>query len=380
MKKKEEIIIFILSALLIGVITVGLAKDRAEKKRLALMRGNVQSTVGKSISTNTDSSFYDKVSKKQEVSILVLGDAIAESSGVEEENKWYNSLNKWIYSEYGVKGNIKLTTSPLGNVFTGWGDYNSAESKKYDLVFICYGENDLKDMTLTQYSGTYEALVRSIKTNNSKCEVINIIESSIKVDKTFPEAVKKISSYYDLQLVDAREVFNKSKISYNNLSSNGVLPNQKGYELYASAIEDLIKSNLTNKRVVGYEAKTVLSPSAIQFQKCTFIDKEIQKSGFEKQGSLISAGKKGSSISYTVNGSIVGVSFETGVEFGKFIITLDNKILKQVDCYSIVSGKKQLLMYSDVQAGQHQVRIQVSQEINPKSKGNKISLYGIVTN
>jgi len=380
MKNKEGIIIFILSISLIGVISAGVVKDKAEKNRLSQLRAGVQAATIKSPNTKTDNSFYDKVSEKQEISILVLGDAIGESSGVKEESKWYNSINKWINSEYGAKSNIKLFTSPKGNVFAGLSDFNFADNKKYDLVFICFGENDLKDMTLAQYSGVYEALVRNIKTNNNKCEVINIIESSIKSDKTFPEALKKISNYYNLQFVDTRDVFSKSQIPYNNLSSNGILPNEKGYELYSSAIEDLLKSNITNKRTVDYEAKTVLYPAALQFSKTTFVDKEIEKSGFEKQGTLISASIKGSSISYTFSGTMVAISFETGLDYGKLNITLDSKLLKKVDCYSEVSGKKILLMYNDVQPGQHKIKVQVSQEINPKSKGNKISLYGIIKN
>jgi lysophospholipase L1-like esterase len=380
MKKKEEITIFILSVLLVAVISAGVMKDRNEQNRLAQLRINVQAEPEKTTVASAESSVYDKISNKQDISILVLGDAIGGSSGVPDEDKWYNSLNKWIYSEYGVKGNLNVATSPLGNVFSGWSDYNAMSSKKYDLAFVCFGENDLKDMALTQYSGIYEALVRNLKANNSKCEVVPIVESSFQTDKTFPDAVKKISDYYNLQLVDERDVFKNSKTSYGSLTSNGILPNKQGYDLYSSSICDLLKTNIANKKAVSYEAKAILNSSAKQFEKYTVLDKELQKSGFEKQGNLITSSKKGSSISYEVSGTIAGISFETGPDCGKMDITLDNSVLKQVDCYAEVSGKKQLVIYSDIQAGQHQIKIEVSQDKNSKSKGNNISLYNIVTN
>jgi len=67
---------------------------------------------------------YEKLVNKKEISVLIIGDDIAQGGlETEDEKKWYNLLAKRIKEEYGADLTCKNIATPGGTAFDGWIDY-----------------------------------------------------------------------------------------------------------------------------------------------------------------------------------------------------------------------------------------------------------------
>ena len=90
----------------------------------------------------SDLDFYEKIKNKKNINILVIGDSIGESDGVNSEQAWYTKLSRWFDSEYNIKANVKLLTHPGGGILNGLSEYSKNIASGYDLIIVCYGQND----------------------------------------------------------------------------------------------------------------------------------------------------------------------------------------------------------------------------------------------
>ncbi len=79
-------------------------------------------------------------------------------------------------------------------------------------------------------------MIKEIIKNNSKSDLYLIVQSSIRLDKNYPEAIIKIANHYNLNIVDMRKAFINSNENYITLTTDGILPNKKGYNLYTKEI------------------------------------------------------------------------------------------------------------------------------------------------
>lgn len=245
---------------LIAVIIAGTCKNIKENKiSSAYSARKSEDNAAKATPTPTPtpeiqkiiSNPYEKIQNKKDISVLIIGDNIAASEGMDENSKWYNVFASSLNNSYGTNVNFKIAASSKQGISQCLDYYNKNEvSNKYDFVFVCLGEYDINILKLDQFQSNYESLLRSIKTSNQNCEIIPIIESSIQIDKNYPLAITNLSNYYGLPLMDAREAFAKSNTPYKNLTSGVNLPNAQGCKLYASAMFDLIKANVDKPKEV----------------------------------------------------------------------------------------------------------------------------------
>lgn len=123
---------------------------------------------------------YTKLMNNKEIKVLIIGNGIAQGGlEADEEKKWYNRLGKKIKEEYGANSTFKIITTPGGTAFGGWIDYIAdSEPKEYDLVFLCFGSSDEKELNFNQtvFGTIMEGLIRNIKRAKSNTEIITIIE------------------------------------------------------------------------------------------------------------------------------------------------------------------------------------------------------------
>lgn len=204
-----------------------------------------------------DLKFYQKLKNKQNINILVIGDSIGESDGVDAKKAWYTKLSNWFNSEYSLNAKVKLLTHPGGGVLNGLSEYNKKNAAGYDLIIICYGQND-RSMDINTWSVLYETLIRRAISYNPQAEIIPLIESSFQNYESIPNAIKQISLYYKLQYIDVRTAFKESGIPYNKLAPDGTHGNEDGYNLYFKAVSNLISKNLSDNKNIKYEAKNNL--------------------------------------------------------------------------------------------------------------------------
>lgn len=230
---------------------------------------------------NSPDTVYQKLKKGKEVRVAVLGDSIGSGTGTDPEHSWDALLADWLWSEYG--GEVTLDNYAVGGTgsFTGYCQSEGAMREKadYDLVFICYGQNDDTD----DFYLIYESMLRSVKKYNPSCQIITVLESSQQIYTGKMHAIIRLSYLYGADVADMLRDFILSGIPYGQLCSDGVHPNTEGHKLYFESIRSIIEKNVE----LGKEIAPMPEPSEdtvrlfenyayIPLEKCAYADGEYR--------------------------------------------------------------------------------------------------------
>ncbi|MBU5299900.1 SGNH/GDSL hydrolase family protein [Clostridium sporogenes] len=265
---KYNIAIFFLIVIFVALILVGTMRDkknyasRKVNKSVQIINKNKQSSKkdDKEINKNNKEpeNLYEKINNKKEITMLSIGDDMANSSSVEEKDKWHNNIKKYIEDTYKIKVDTKVIWKEKSKIDEALDNYKKAETKNYDLIFITLGEYNIGYEPTEKLASRYEELIKEIIKNNSKSDLYLIVQSSIRLDKNYPEAIIKIANHYNLNIVDMRKAFKNSNENYITLTTAGILPNKKGYNLYTKEIIKSLEKNIKSQKVIKYEEKQVL--------------------------------------------------------------------------------------------------------------------------
>ena len=281
-------------------------------------------------------NFYQKLEERMQVNVLFLGNEITDGIGVSDYTyRWVNRFVSEIEDGYGsdLKGyNYGKVNS---DAFYGYNILNfAATSLTYDLVMICYGAND-DPATFKIY---YDGLLRSIKNQNSKCEIYCIIEANPEGYSDNAEDVRELCAHYGGICIDMNEYFIANKIDMS-ATLQGVLPNAEGNAAYYACISKVVRENLLADRQTKSEIKPNLSTTK-SFDNYKVISREEMKQVSDTVFEFTARGNIATLIynkSYTDGGTIkVYVN-------GKKLQTIDNKREnntggKEVDFYLIATG------------------------------------------
>ncbi len=187
-------------------------------------------------------SFYQKLADGFDVNILVVGDSIGAGTGSSDSNhNWSALLKNEITATYGSL--VTLTNVSMGGNASYAGYVRTLaldDNNNYDLVVLCYGQNDMEE----NFSLYYEALVRAIKNRYPKASLLAILESSQKEYSMKMQAIQDIASHYSIPVVDTIAPF---QMNYESLTGDGVHPNDDGYKVYCetamNTINDLVSES-----------------------------------------------------------------------------------------------------------------------------------------
>ncbi|HDK7174799.1 TPA: SGNH/GDSL hydrolase family protein [Clostridium botulinum] len=267
---KYNIAIFFLIVIFVALILVGTMRDkknyasRKVNKSVQIINKNKQSSKkdDKEINKNNKEPenlyLYEKINNKKEITMLSIGDDMANSSSVEEKDKWHNNIKKYIEDTYKIKVDTKVIWKEKSKIDEALDNYKKAETKNYDLIFITLGEYNIGYEPTEKLASRYEELIKEIIKNNSKSDLYLIVQSSIRLDKNYPEAIIKIANHYNLNIVDMRKAFKNSNENYITLTTDGILPNKKGYNLYTKEIIKSLEKNIKSQKVIKHKEKQVL--------------------------------------------------------------------------------------------------------------------------
>jgi len=332
---------------------------------------------------------YWKLKRNNDINILVLGDSIAQSDGASgEDEKWYNKLADEIGGRYNVACNVYMAAESGSTAFAGILDkvYNNPEvwDRGYDLIFLCYGYNDSITFTPENFSPIYESMVNAVVSSNRNAEVITLIENPIK-NAEFPDAIKRISNYYDCTYIDMIEAFKNSGIAYEKLTNDGIHPNDAGYDLYYKKIIELLSRNSKNGKKVKHEEKPLMNPSAEKYNKLYVNGNFSGIKGFKQVKTadgkdIYSGADRTGYLETSFNGSIAGISFLTDRSGGMARVYIDGKLVSDIDCYSPVPGERKILLDGNLELKEHKIRIEATGNRNTGSNGTNVYISGIITN
>ncbi|SFU63434.1 Lysophospholipase L1 [Clostridium sp. DSM 8431] len=253
--KKGLYIIIALAAILIVIIGAGKFKEKKENKinneeYIASMSKASDSNEEKEETTEEEEkqdtskmkSAPEKLRAKEDVKVLMLGDAIAMSSGRTSENGiWSEGIKSAILKEFGSKASMEVIAQKDATTATGLNQLKNADLSGYDIVILCYGYNDNKDkLKVEDVKADYKAIVDKIMKENNHAMIMSVLESSLELNNPYRSAINEVSTTKSLITVDMKNAFVSSGIKESSLASNG-LPNDKGYQVYTQAVESKLK-------------------------------------------------------------------------------------------------------------------------------------------
>ncbi|MDS0526685.1 SGNH/GDSL hydrolase family protein [Clostridium sp. SHJSY1] len=255
--KKGLIIIIALTFVFIGVLTMGIIKDRNLNTALAeSSTKKVQEEPKEETKTeekapeekkeevkNTETlDFYGKLKEKQSVRILILGDGLAMSQGRTSENGiWDKGVANLIQTTYGSKVELKSLAQGGASTAVGIDIVKANDIKDYDLVITCFGHNDNNTSVNTnQMKTNYNNIIAEVKNKSPKATIIVVLPSTLALDNTYRDNIQKVATENNVAVADMKKAFTESGVKESTLM-NGALPNDKGYQVYTQTIGNVIK-------------------------------------------------------------------------------------------------------------------------------------------
>lgn len=195
---------------------------------------------------------YAKLALGKPVNVLAIGDSISEGSGASDrEHKWVNLVKQYLIEHYDSEIYLENHSRPGCSSISGiTTTLELPDDRVYDLILLCYGQND----SLENFEVYYEGLVRQLREKNPGCEILCIQESAQKGYTEKMQIIAKIAAHYGYPVVDTIAPFLEGTSGaeddygrYDTLTDDDVHPNDAGHQIYAECIEQIIKSKVANR-------------------------------------------------------------------------------------------------------------------------------------
>ena len=240
------IVIVILAALLGALLWMNkVDEDKKSAELQALNKKLYQEEQEKQTALKlqeAEDSFYQKLMDGFDVNVLVVGDSIGAGAGTETDGQqWFKQLQTYLRTIN--KGKVSVTNVSMGGN-TSYAGYVRTKALNddvdYDLAIICYGQNDGYDGLSTNY----EAMVRAIRNKYPDCSIISILDSYHVEYTPNIVAIQCSCEHYGIPVADTIAAFNNSGKAYDDLTKDGVHPNDAGQEIYFETIKSVIDDNV----------------------------------------------------------------------------------------------------------------------------------------
>lgn len=240
------IIIVILAALLGALLWMNkVEEDKKSAELQALNKKLYQEEQEKQAALKqqeAEDSFYQKLEDGFDVNVLVVGDSIGAGAGTQTDGQqWFKQLQGYLRTENNVS--VSVTNVSMGGNASYAGYVRTMalnDDVDYDLAIICYGQNDSTD----GFSTNYESIIRAIRSKYPDCSIISILESSQKTYTEKMTTIQSICEHYSIPVADTIAAFNNSGKAYDDLTKDGVHPNDAGQEIYFETVKKVIDDSV----------------------------------------------------------------------------------------------------------------------------------------
>ena len=189
-----------------------------------------------------EDSFYQKLVDGFDVNVLIIGDSIGAGSGTQTNGQqWFKQLQAYLQNVN--KGKVSVTNVSMGGNASYAGYVRTMalnDDVNYDLAIICYGQND----STNGFSTNYESIIRAVRSKYPDCSIISILESSQREYTEKMTTIQSICEHYSIPVADTIAAFNNSGKVYDDLTGDGVHPNDAGQEIYFETVKAVIDDNV----------------------------------------------------------------------------------------------------------------------------------------
>ena len=243
-KNTVLIILIVIMAVVLGILMWGDKKNSSAKtQELTKLNEQIfaenQAKAEALKQKEAEDSFYQKLTDGFDVNVLVVGDSIAENG--QGEKGWCTLLQNNLRKTYGNR--VSFTNVSMGGNASYAGYVRTMalnDDVDYDLAIICYGQNDGTD----GFSTNYESIIRAIRSKYPDCSIISILESSQRTYTEKMTTIQSICEHYGIPVADTIAAFNNSGKAYDDLTDDGIHPNDAGQEIYFETVKSVIDDNV----------------------------------------------------------------------------------------------------------------------------------------
>lgn len=365
MRKNKSVIMIIILALILGMtIITGIIKDKtliAKNKKEILEINEFNKKERKENQRISNLNVYEKLKENRDINILVAGDGIsAQVLGTSYESGWVYKLQNYLINKYHCKANINNISVGLAISYQGYNEVMKENLNNYDLIILCYGQNDRRILDVKEFIVTYEALIRQIKVKNPNCDIIPIIESSLREYNGYTNAIIDISNYYGFNYADTIKGFNESGIAYSQLVTDGVFPNENGYDIYFNTIKDIIDKNVLDGKKIRNEIITPYDLGCTTLDLYKFIDKKNMNF-------------KDNVYEFETTGSFIGLLYSTSPSYDVINVYINNVLTKKISTNSPYKNNIATII-ADNLTGKNIIKLEIIQE------DKNTEVLGLITN
>lgn len=360
------------------------------------------------------SNFYQAINQKQAITVAFLGGSITHNTG------WRDKISKYL-QELFPKNNFTFITAgtpSLGSLPHAFRfEQDVLKKGNPDLLFLEAAVNDHTNETdsLTQIRAL-EGIVRHAKKSNPTMDVI--LMAFADPDKTTDYQHKKIpleirnhelvANHYQLASINlAKEV--ADRLSANEFSweydFKDLHPSAFGQEIYYQSIKYLLNESYKKSSTASSTPALLLSKplEAKNFEggKYVSISEAIIKNGWKLVDNwqptdgigtrsgfvncpVLEATTPDASLTLTFTGNAVGIGLIAGPDTGEVLFSIDNAPYQSMDLYTQWSHFLHLPWYklfaSNLSDKKHTLHLKISNNKNPKSKGNACRIVYFLVN
>ncbi len=264
-------------------------------------------------------SLYTKLSKKEPVRIAVLGDTFGVSSGASEGHEWDTVLKDTLEKNYGSDVTVDNFAVAVTTAFQGYCTVKQNKWDDYDLAIVCFGSMD-QNGEIGTFQRDYESIIRGLRRANAQMVIMPMVSTYVS-DSNFSGTVRDIASQYGLTCVNMNNAFVDSGKSEDELTTDGVYPNDDGYALYANAIAVAIDQNIQSGVTASTKKVSAQYDGVKEMDKFKFISADDLTYVSDNQ------------YSYTGDATVLGISYEPASSGSDSIaIEVNGYTYKTIDC------------------------------------------------
>ncbi len=298
-----------------------------------------------------DQTLSEKLNNGNTIYYVVVGDSIGRGAGAETmRDSWHGQLEKLVKQRYGARMEGQHIVQSGATAFEGLYKLRNTELLiPADIIFLVFGENDRKYMETEEFAQHYELLIREAKVRAPNAEIITFIESPLNV-QSFADQIQILSDHYGAIPIDMRAAYAQSGISVKKLNKDQVHPNRRGYELYANTILAMLE-DYPNRKAPALE-ESLYTQGDTPFHLTKTIDSQ---KGFMYADSYWTAGEKGSSIRYKIEGNTVGAIIKRNPNGGMVDVFIDHQYYRTINTNWPLVKERYVILATGLEEGQHQI-------------------------
>lgn len=341
-------------------------------------------------------SVLRKADAGKEITLGFIGGSITEGfNATSDENTYVSLVYKWWCDTF-PNAEINLINAGIGGTSSYLGVHRVEDdilAHEPDLVFVEFAVNDA---FATFGMNSYENLIRRILSAENDPAVILLF--SVDQNGESVQAVEAaIGEYYSLPMISYGDAVipavDANSITWEEISSDSVHPNDVGHSIYAALICAYIENVYAKLDTIDEASEwTMPEPATAQVYQDAHVENcytisPTEISGFEEKdvnryfsGNWI-AYEDNASITFTVEAMTIGIIYQRSYDgnFGVYDVYIDGEYAATLDGnYSVGTGTEtdtaELYFSEDFEKSEHTVTI----EKNPASDKNEFIIAGLL--